>query len=128
MQRRLAGVVIHGALRDSAEIRGLAFPAFSSLVTMAAGDPKGMGMIGVSLRIGETPVRPGDWIVGDGDGVVCIPQERAVEIANRALAVVEREERELAEIEAGSTLAEVGELLRWEQQRRRDRRTTEGET
>ncbi len=117
VQRKLAGVVIHGALRDSAEIKRLGYPAFCSLVTMAAGDPKGMGMIGVPLKIGETHVRPGDWIVGDDDGVVAIPKERAVEVANRALAVVERESREIAEIEAGSTLGEVGELLRWEQQR-----------
>ena len=118
LQRKLAGVVIHGAMRDSAAIRRLGYPAFCSLVTMAAGDPKGVGLIGVPLKIGETAVRPGDWVVGDDDGVICIPKERLVEVANRALSVVERESRELAEIEAGSTLGEVGELQRWEQQRR----------
>jgi 3-hexulose-6-phosphate synthase/6-phospho-3-hexuloisomerase len=125
LQRKLAGVVIHGAMRDSAEIRRLGYPAFCTLVTMAAGDPKGVGMVGVPLKIGETPVRPGDWIVGDDDGVVCLPKEHAVEIANRALAVVERESREIAEIEAGSTLGEVGELLRWEQQRGQAPQTSE---
>ena len=49
---------------------------------------------------------------------MCVPQERAVEIANRALATVEREDREIAEIEKGSTLADVSELMKWEQQRR----------
>ncbi len=103
LQARVAGIVINGALRDSAEIRALGFPAFTKLVAPAAGDPKGVGMIGVPLKIGETAVRPG--------------KERAVEIANRALAVVERESREKAEIDAGSTLAKVVELERWEQQR-----------
>jgi len=113
----LAGVVIHGAARDSAQIRALGFPLFCTLIAPAAGDPKGVGRMAVPLHIGETDVWPGDWIVADDDGVVVIPQGRVVEVANRALAVLERESRELSEIDAGHTLAEVGELSRWEQQR-----------
>ncbi|MBC7287970.1 MAG: orotidine 5'-phosphate decarboxylase [Armatimonadetes bacterium] len=118
VSRGVAGVVINGACRDTREIRELGFPVFSRLVCPQAGDPKGMGMIGVTLKIGETVVRPGDWIIADDDGVVAVPREKAVEIANRALAVVERESREKAEIEQGRTLAEVSELQRWEQRRR----------
>lgn len=115
LQQALAGVVINGALRDSAEIHELGFPTFAKLVAPAAGDPKGMGMIGVPLKIGETAVRPDDWVIADDDGVVVVPQERAVEVANRAVSVVERESREKAEIDAGSTLGKVVELERWEQ-------------
>lgn len=119
ISRGVAGVVINGACRDTREIRELGFPVFSATVCPQAGDPKGLGMIGVTLKIGETSVRPGDWVIADDDGVVVVPRERAVEIANRALAVVERESREKAEIEQGRTLAEVSELQRWEQKRRR---------
>jgi 3-hexulose-6-phosphate synthase/6-phospho-3-hexuloisomerase len=115
ISKGLAGIVIHGALRDSRAITELGFPAFCSKVAPAAGDPKGMGMIGVPLKIAGVAIRTGDWVVADDDGVVVIPQERAVEIANRSLAVVEREAREKAEIDAGSTLAQVVELERWEQ-------------
>ncbi len=115
LSKGLAGIVIHGALRDSGPIRELGFPAFCSKVAPAAGDPKGMGMIGVPLKIAGVAIRTGDWVIADDDGVVVIPQERVVEIANRALAVVERESREKAEIDAGSTLAEVVELEKWEQ-------------
>lgn len=118
MTRGLAGVVIHGALRDVEEIRRLKFPAFCTSTCPSAGQPKGVGIIGVPLKIGETHINPGDWVVGDDDGVVVVPQERAVEIANRALSTVEREDREIAEIQKGSTLGEVGELLRWEQKRK----------
>ncbi len=118
ISRGIAGVVIHGACRDTREIRELGFPVFASVVCPQAGDPKGVGMHGVTLKIGETVVRPGDWVIADDDGVVVVPRERAVEIANRALAVVERESREKAEIEQGRTLAEVSELQRWEQRRR----------
>ena len=43
-----------------------------------------------------------------------IPRERAVEIANRALDVKERENRIREEIKRGSTLSEVLELEKWE--------------
>ena len=115
LQRKLAGVVINGAIRDVANIREMRFPAFSKLITPVAGEPKGQGMIGVPVKIGGQYIRTGDWIVGDDDGVVVIPQEKAVEIANRAQVVVEREDREMTEIDQGSTLGEVSELMRWEQ-------------
>jgi len=117
VSRGLAGVVIHGCARDTQEIIALGFPVFSSLIGPQAGDPRGVGMIGVPLKIGETPIRAGDWIIADDDGVICVPREQAVEIANRAMDVVERELRDHSEIEGGSTLAKIAELERWEQKR-----------
>ena len=119
LQRKVAGVVINGAIRDVANIRQMKFPAFARLITAAAGEPKGQGMIAVPLKIGGQCIRTGDWIVGDDDGVVVIPQEKAVEVANRAQVVVEREDREMAEIDQGSTLGKVSELMRWEQLRKK---------
>jgi 3-hexulose-6-phosphate synthase/6-phospho-3-hexuloisomerase len=127
LQRKLAGVVIDGAIRDTMDIREMGFPSFAKLVTPVAGEPKGQGMIGVPIRIGGQYVRTGDWIVGDDDGVVVIPQEKAVEVANRAQSVLEREEREMAEIEDGSTLAKVSELMRWEQLREHKHGEDKGE-
>jgi 3-hexulose-6-phosphate synthase/6-phospho-3-hexuloisomerase len=62
-------------------------------------------------------VTSGDWIVGDDSGVVAVPSERAVEIANRALDVLEMENRVRGEIRAGRTLSQVIELYRWEKAR-----------
>jgi len=115
LQRKLAGVVINGAIRDVANIRGMRFPAFAKLITPVAGEPKGQGIIDVPVKIGGQYIHTGDWIVGDDDGVVVIPKEKAVEVANRAQVVVEREEREMTEIDQGSTLGKVSELMRWEQ-------------
>ncbi len=118
VHKGIAGIVIHGASRDTAAIAELGFPCFSTLQTPAAGDPRGVGMIGVPLHIGETDIRTGDWVIADDDGVVVVPAERAVEIANRSLDVVEREAREKSEIdENGTTLGQVSELMRWEQHR-----------
>ena len=116
-RKGIAGVVVDGAVRDVPEIRKLKFPAFAKLITPQAGEPKGFGEIGVSVTIGGVDVSPGDWLVGDDDGVVVIPQARATEIANRAMDVLERENRLRGEIKEGSTLSIVMELLRWEKTR-----------
>ncbi len=114
IQRKIAGVVIDGALRDAAEIRKLKFPAFSKLIMPAAGEPKGFGEIGVPVTAGGVKIRAGDWIVGDDDGVVCIAGSKVDEITNRAMSVLEQENRLRAEIDRGSTLGKITELLKWE--------------
>ena len=114
VQRNLGGVVIDGALRDSPEILAMKFPAFSRLVMPNAGEPKGFGEIGVPVTVGNMRVEPGDWLLGDDDGVVVLPKAIAVEYANRSMDVLERENRIREEIKEGSTLSKVAELLRWE--------------
>jgi 3-hexulose-6-phosphate synthase/6-phospho-3-hexuloisomerase len=114
LQRKLGGVVIDGAIRDTPEIIALKFPAFSKLVMPNAGEPKGFGEIGVPITVGNMRIQPGDWLLGDDDGVVVLPKAIAVEYANRSMDVLERENRIREEIKEGSTLSKVAELLRWE--------------
>ena len=113
----LAGLVVWGAIRDTPEIVRLGFPAFSSLVSSNAGEPKGFGEINVPITIAGQVVHPGDWIVGDDDGVMVLPKAQAVELANRAMDVLEKENRLRGEIEAGKTLSEVAYLQKWEKAR-----------
>jgi 3-hexulose-6-phosphate synthase/6-phospho-3-hexuloisomerase len=113
----LAGLVVWGAIRDTPEIARLGFPAFSSLVSSNAGEPKGFGEINVPVTIAGQVVNPGDWIVGDDDGVMVLPKAQAVELANRAMDVLEKENRLRGEIEAGKTLSEVAYLQKWEKAR-----------
>ena len=117
IQRKIAGVVIDGAIRDTVEIRSLGFPAFSRLITPTAGEPKGFGEINIPVKVGGKRVFPGDWMVGDDDGLVVIPRDKVVEIANRAMDVLEKENRLRGEIEAGSTLSQVAYLEKWEKKK-----------
>jgi 3-hexulose-6-phosphate synthase/6-phospho-3-hexuloisomerase len=117
IQRKLAGVVIHGAIRDTPEIRKLGFPAWATHVVPHAGEPKGFGEENVSLRISGFRVEPGDWLVADDDGVIVLPRAHAVEMANRAQDCLEKENRVRREIvDEGRTLADVIELYKWEKQ------------
>ena len=114
LEKNIAGVVIDGAIRDVPEIRKVKFPAFSRIITPTAGEPKGFGETEVPVEVGGVRVFPGDWVFGDDDGVVVIPQKKAVEITNRAMDILERENRIRKEIKEGGTLGKVTELLKWE--------------
>lgn len=114
LEKKIAGVVIDGAIRDVVEIKKLKFSAFARIITPTAGEPKGFGEMGVPVEVGGVRVFPGDWVFGDDDGVVVIPQKRAVEITNRAMDWLERENRIRKEIKQGGTLGKITELLKWE--------------
>ncbi len=116
LRKAVAGVVIHGAIRDIDEIRKMKFPAWSTHVTPTAGEPKGFGEMQVAIRINGVEIAPGDWIAADDSGVVRVPRQKAVEIANRAMNVLEAENRLREEIHKKGTLSEVVELEKWEKE------------
>ena len=80
----IEGVVVDGAVRDVDEIRNMNYPIFASAIVPNAGEPKGFGEINAEIQCGGQTVKPGDYIVGDDNGVVVIPKERGYEVARRA--------------------------------------------
>lgn len=114
INKGVAGVVIDGAVRDVDDIRRLNFPVFASSIMPNAGEPKGFGEINAEIQCGGQTVRPGDFIVGDDNGVVVVPKERGYEIARRAVEVEKNERRIRDEIKRGKTLSEVLYLQKWE--------------
>ncbi|MCQ6961853.1 bifunctional hexulose-6-phosphate synthase/ribonuclease regulator [Methanolobus chelungpuianus] len=110
----IAGVVVDGAVRDIDDIRKMDLPVFATCHVPNAGEPKGFGEINSEIVCGNQAVRPGDYIVGDDNGVVVIPRERAYEIARRAKEVEKTEQRLSEEIRRGATLSEVMQLKKWE--------------
>ncbi len=117
VQKKLSGVVIDGAVRDTPEIKKLKFPVWARLIMPTAGEPKGFGEINVPIKIGDVRIHPGDWAVGDDDGVVIIPRAKAAEFANRAMDVLEKENRLRGEISKGRTLSQVAYLEKWEKKK-----------
>ena len=110
----LAGIVIDGAVRDLDDLLQMDVPIFCRHISSNAGEPKGFGEIGAEIICGGERVRTGDWIIGDDSGVVVVPQERAQEIANRALDVKEHEDRIREEIKRGGSLGKVLKVKKWE--------------
>lgn len=92
--RGVAGLVVNGAVRDSARIRRAGFPVacrgFSpvasrwDLETVALNEP---------VTIAGVAIRPGDLIYADADGLIAIPRAHAGAVLDRALAIQAAEER-----------------------------------
>ncbi len=86
------GCVIDGALRDTNFIIRLGFPCWGTHHTprdiVGVWLPTGTD---VDIMIGEVLVRPGDWLHGDRDGMVCIPAEILDEVIEAAVAAMRTE-------------------------------------
>ena len=108
-RKGLAGVVIDGAVRDIAAIRRSLLPVFARAVVPNAGGAEYLGELNVPVQCGGQIVHPGDWVIGDEDGVVVVPEEKVVPVQERAKQIIEAEKVLEQRIRKGSDL---GELLR----------------
>lgn len=97
----LAGAVIDGAIRDSLELVGLGLPVFAAGAHPAGPSKKGDGSVLHPIVCAGAPVRAGDWIHGDCDGVVVVPRERKDELLGAAHAKYLREQERMAAIARG---------------------------
>lgn len=115
LQKKIGGAVINGAMRDLAEVRKLNFPVFTKMVMPTAGEPKGFGEINIPINISGIRVNPGDWIIGDDDGLMVIPAPEADVRVNYGMDCLERENRIREEIlSEKSSLGKVIDVLKWE--------------
>lgn len=106
--RGAVGCVTDGLVRDVRQIRELRFPVFHGGIGPL--DSKGRGemmAMDVPVELAGVRVLPGDFVFGDVDGVVVIPQARAAETFRLALEKVSAENRTRDELRAGAKLAEV---------------------
>jgi 4-hydroxy-4-methyl-2-oxoglutarate aldolase len=90
--RGVAAILVDGAVRDLDELAEIGLPVWTRWVR-AQGATKGVaGKLDVPVVVGGAEVRPGDLVVLDCDGAVCVPAGRIEEVLPLALARAEREE------------------------------------
>ncbi len=106
--RQAAGCVTDGLVRDVARIRAMRFPVFhGGIGPLDTRNRAEMVEKDTTVTIAGALVSPGDWILGDVDGVVVIPADRADQVFRAALDKIEAEDTTRAELEAGATLRAV---------------------
>lgn len=112
MHRGVAGIVTDGGFRDTPEIAGLAIPAYhqrpsapTNLIHHHAAD------LNLPISCGEAAVYPGDVMVGDNEGVVCVPAHLADEIASETFEQTIYEDFVAEEVRRGAGLFGLYPLL-----------------
>ena len=100
-KRGLAGVVINGAIRDAAAVRAGRFPIFAAGVSHRGPYKDGPGEINVPIAIDGMVIHPGDLVLGDDDGFLCVPLGDAEAVYKAARAKQDAEEKQLANIKIG---------------------------
>ncbi|MGK9181793.1 RraA family protein [Priestia filamentosa] len=81
----IKGIVVDGVIRDLEGIKRLDFPVFCKGTTVAASGKAGNGELNVPISCGGVTISPGDLIIGEGDGVVVVPQAMEREVLDKAL-------------------------------------------
>jgi RraA family protein len=104
INRGLAGLVINGSIRDSDALRRLNFPVYAAGVTHRGPMKSGPGEIGRAIAFDGMVIKPGDLIIGDGDGVLCIPFDEVEEVYQAAAAKKKTEDKILADLKAGGSM------------------------
>lgn len=97
----VAGIVLNGAVRDSEEIGRGEFPLYAAGITHRGPYKDGPGEINVPIAIDGMVIHPGDLIVGDADGLLCVPFDDAEEVLAATRKKMEAERKTLADIAAG---------------------------
>ncbi|BCW51970.1 hypothetical protein StoSoilB13_43120 (plasmid) [Arthrobacter sp. StoSoilB13] len=99
----IAGFALDGAARDAETLGEIGMPVFARATTPAGPYKNGPSRLGTPISFGGVPVMPGDIIIGDSDGVVIIPREQAMNVAEAAEAVFADESNRRAAIIADRT-------------------------
>ncbi|MEG0003736.1 MAG: RraA family protein [Comamonas sp.] len=101
LQRGCTGFVIDGAIRDCAAFLAADFPCYARDVNHCGPFKTGPGAVNVAVSIGGQVVQPGDFLLGDEDGIVVFPADRAGELLAAALRHAQLEQEIRAEIRTG---------------------------
>ena len=110
-RKGLQGFVIDGAVRDLAGLEDVGLPVFARAATPRIGTAEHVFESQVPIICGGAPVRPGDIVHGDEDGVVVFAPQRLREVVSRALEVKRYEAKVERRLRRGSPLAEVSRLF-----------------
>jgi len=101
IQRGLGGFVINGAIRDARAVREGDLPIFAAGVTHRGSYKNGPGEINVPIAIDGMVIEPGDLIIGDDDGVLCVPFDHVQSVLDEARKKADAEAVKAKAIAAG---------------------------
>jgi RraA family protein len=106
-RRKLAGIVIDGACRDTLKLATLSLPVYARSVSPAAGSAERLGATQEVVCCGGVTVAPGDVVIGDRDGIVVVTESELPALLARAKEVQRTEATVLTRLEQGEGLLDM---------------------
>jgi 4-hydroxy-4-methyl-2-oxoglutarate aldolase len=106
--KKVQGVIVDGLCRDIDEGRELGFPIFARGVIPSTARGRIIETdFNCPITVGDITVRPGDWVIADGSGVVFLAADQIEAVLDQAEKLLAREATLLKDIEAGIPVSKV---------------------
>lgn len=102
--KQVEGIVIDGMFRDLEGCKEVGVPIFARGTIPRSGGKERLGQINVPITLGEVTIHPGDFIVGDADGVIVLCPEEAEAVMQRAREKADREAQAIRYMKETGTL------------------------
>ena len=109
-RRKLAGVIIDGSIRDINVMRTIGIPVFYKQTNPQAGRAEVVEPPCSTVSIGGVVINSGDFILGDDDGIVIVPEQHIETIMEVAFEIKIIEDKVAKSISKGETLNNILEL------------------
>jgi 4-hydroxy-4-methyl-2-oxoglutarate aldolase len=97
-----AGVLVDGSVRDFEELVEMGLPIWTRWIRVKGANKSLVGQLDVPVVVGGAPIRPGDILVLDADGVAVVEAERALEVLDGARAREEKERAKREKLQQGA--------------------------
>ncbi|MBI5275175.1 MAG: RraA family protein [Burkholderiales bacterium] len=104
LKKGLAGVIVQGCARDVDQVRALGMPVWSTHISPIHPDKSGHGFVNAPVVCEGVNVRPGDLVVADGDGVICVPRDDAARVIAAAQAKMRKEDEAAEKVRGGAAV------------------------
>ncbi|MDA0378194.1 MAG: RraA family protein [Bacteroidetes bacterium] len=124
-RKGIEAIAADGFIRDTAEIRRIGLPVFSR-GRIPVGplklkpEQKGIGELGATVRLGEVSVSPGQWVLGDDDGLLVLDEADLPAVLAQAEETLRKEEDLVSRLRTGQALGDLFSIEAFVERRRHD--------
>ena len=89
--RGAAGILVDASVRDVDELVELGLPIWTRFIRVRGAAKTKIGALNTAVTVGGAQISPGDIVVLDADGAVCVRRERAEEVLRASEERLQRE-------------------------------------